>query len=215
MADVKKGFNIDKESVKSFPKKHPIIFHLLLIIITFFVILYATLFAIDSFTGHGIYANVPNVKGKTLTEAIVELKNAGFKWEVTDSTYSDTYKPGAVIEQEPKADSRVKPLRTIYLTMNAVTPRMVTVPMVVDMSYRQGMAMLEGLGFKDIRVETIFSPYKDLILDVKANGKPLKAGIRLPLNAKIEISVGNGLEEALPDSLSLENMSDSLSVVLE
>lgn len=192
---------MDKEKITGFPRKHPILFHLLLIIVTFFVLLYAVLVGIDSFTGHGVYEVVPDVKGKNLTEAVSELQAKGFKYEVTDSAYSDNYKPGAVIDQEPKAESKVKPLRTIYLTMNATSPRVVTVPMVVDMSYRQGLAMLEGLGFKDIKVETVYSPYKELILAVKANGKPIEAGTRLPLNAKIEISIGNGLEEALPDSI--------------
>lgn len=201
MADVKKNINIDKESIKRFPKKHPILFHLLLIVIAFLIIVNVTLFAIDSFTGHGIYAVVPDVKGKTLNEAVVELEKSGFKWEIADSAYSNTYAPGVILDQEPKAESRIKPLRTIYLIRNAVLPREVALPMVVDMSYRQGMAMLQGLGFNEINVKTVSSPYKDLILEIKANGKTVKNGTRVPLNTKIEMSIGSGVEEIIEDSI--------------
>lgn len=201
MADVKKNINIDKESIKRFPKKHPIIFHLLLIVIAFLIIVNVTLFAIDSFTGHGIYAVVPDVKGKTLNEAVVELEKSGFKWEIADSAYSNTYAPGVILDQEPKAESRIKPLRTIYLIRNAVLPREVALPMVVDMSYRQGMAMLQGLGFNEINVKTVSSPYKDLILEIKANGKTVKNGTHVPLNTKIEMSIGSGVEEIIEDTI--------------
>lgn len=201
MADVKKNIIIDKESIKRFPKKHPILFHLLLIVIAFLIIVNVTLFAIDSFTGHGIYAVVPDVKGKTLNEAVVELEKSGFKWEIADSAYSNTYAPGVILDQEPKAESRIKPLRTIYLIRNAVLPREVALPMVVDMSYRQGMAMLQGLGFNEINVKTVSSPYKDLILEIKANGKTVKNGTRVPLNTKIEMSIGSGIEEIIEDTI--------------
>ena len=48
----------------SFNKKHPILFNLLLIAITFFVICYCALVAADIFTEHGKMQEVPDVKGK-------------------------------------------------------------------------------------------------------------------------------------------------------
>lgn len=203
---------MDKKNITGFPKKHPILFHLLLIAITLFVVLYGVLFAIDSFTGHGVYVVVPDVKGKVLTEAVDELAAVGFKYEVTDSAYNDKCPPGTVIDQEPKAASKVKPSRTVYLTMNATSPRLVTVPSVIDMSCRQGMAMLLGLGFKNVKVDTVYSPYKDLILSVKANGNIVNSGSKLPLTAAIEISIGNGMEEVLPDSIA-DEFADSVAAL--
>lgn len=195
---------MDKDKIKGFPTKHPILFHLILIVITAFILLYAVLCVIDSFTGHGVYETVPNVKGMTLQEASHNLVSKGLKWQVVDSVYNDDYQPGAVVEQEPKEDSKVKPQRTIYLMLNAVSPRTVSVPSLVDMSYRQGMAMLEGLGFKNIAEETVDSPYKDLILDVKVNGKELIPGAKYPVTSKIVVVVGNGYEDVMPDSIEAE-----------
>ena len=166
--------------------------------------MYGVLMAIDSFTGHGVYSVVPDVKGKSLNDAVGNLATSGFKGEVSDSTYSDAFPPGVVIDQEPKEGSKIKPLRTIYLTMNAISPREVSVPSLVDMSCRQGLAILNGLGFKNVRVDTIYSPYKDLIVSIKVNGKNINNEERLPITSAIVISVGNGMSDVLPDSIEAE-----------
>lgn len=199
--------------IKRIIVKHPILFNLLLIMFTFFVLMYGVLFAIDSFTGHGVYTVVPNVEGESLLKATMELEAAGFKCEVSDSTYSDKHAPGVVVDQEPKAGSKIKPNRTIYLTMNAVMPRMITMPTIVDMSCRQGIAVLNGLGLKDINVDTVYSPYKELILSVRVNGKEVTPGMRLPLTSRISISIGNGVEATLPDSIESENIVEESFVI--
>lgn len=196
---------LTKEIIKNFPQKHPILFHIMLISITFCVVVYGVLLVIDSFTRHGEYEVVPQVEGVSLQKAIEQLENKGLRWEITDSAYSDVLEPGAVLAQEPVANSKVKPHRVVYLTVNATSPRMVGVPNVIDMSMRQGKAILEGLGFKNIAVVSVSSPYKELILDVKANGKSVKKGLQLPLSAQLELSVGSGVEEILVDSIEAES----------
>ena len=196
---------LTKEIIKKFPQKYPILFHVMLISITFCVVVYGVLLVIDSFTRHGEYEVVPQVEGVSLQKAIEQLENKGLRWEITDSAYSDVLGPGAVLAQEPVANSKVKPHRVVYLTVNATSPRMVGVPNVIDMSMRQGMAILEGLGFKNIAVVSVSSPYKELILDVKANGKSVKKGLQLPLSAQLELSVGSGVEEILVDSIEAES----------
>lgn len=200
--------------IKNFIAKHPILFNLLLIMVTFFVLMYGVLMTIDSFTGHGIYTVVPNVEGVSLNEARSTLEAVGFKCEVSDSTYSNNHAPGTVVAQDPKADSKIKPNRTIYLTMNAVSPRMVTLPSIVDMSCRQGLAMLNGLGLKNIKVDTVYSPYKELILAVKVNGKDANPGMRLPLSSRVSVYIGNGIGHELPDSVETENIEEE-SLVIE
>lgn len=196
---------LTKEIIKNFPQKYPILFHVMLISITLCVVVYGVLLVIDSFTRHGEYEVVPQVEGASLQKAIEQLENKGLRWEITDSAYSDVFGPGVVLAQEPVANSKVKPQRVVYLTVNATSPRMIGVPNVVDMSLRQGMAILEGLGFKNIRVNTVSSPYKELILDVKANGKSVNMGLQLPLSAKLELSVGSGVEEIIVDSIEAES----------
>ncbi len=181
-----------KFNILEIPRKYPVLFNIFLIFVALIIIVNGVLLMIDSFTQHGIYEVVPELKGKSISETEFILEDKGFKYEITDSTYSNDVKPGCVVEQEPKALSKVKPHRTIYLTINAVSPRTIAVPMIVDMSYRQGRAMLEGLGFKNITIDTIDSPYKDLIVGVKIDGKELTPGKRMSADTHIVISVGSG-----------------------
>lgn len=195
---------LTKEIIKNFPQKHPILCHIMLISIAFCVVVYGVLLMIDSFTRHGEYEVVPQVEGVSLQKAIEQLEHKGLRWEIMDSAYSDVLEPGAVLAQEPVANSKVKPQRVVYLTVNATSPRMIGVPNVVDMSLRQGKAILEGLGFKNISVNIVSSPYKELILDVKAGGKSVNWGLQLPLSAKLDLFVGSGVEEVLVDSIEAE-----------
>jgi len=197
---------VDKTKLLGFPKRHPILFNLMLIGLSFLALVYAVLLSIDVFTDHGEYVVVPDLKGKSLNEAELDVRAVGFKCEITDSTYNDNFDRGAIVDQEPKANSKVKANRTIYLTINAFMPRKVSFPRVVDMSCRQGRAVLEGLGFKNIKVDTVSSPYKDLIINVKVDGRTAVAGERLPLLIPINLSVGSGGEEVKADSIGVDSL---------
>ncbi|MCF0185462.1 MAG: PASTA domain-containing protein [Bacteroidaceae bacterium] len=175
-----------------FPKKHPIIFNFLLIMAVGWVLTTIALFAIDIFTDHGHTVKVPNVKNMQFNKAIAEIENCGFSWEITDSVYSDEFKPGSIIDQDPKGDQYVKRLRKVYLTVNAFQPRLVPLPNVTEMSQRQGQSLLEGLGFKNIQILTVPSEYAGLILSVSVNGRQVEAGTKIKLSSMIQLTVGDG-----------------------
>ena len=204
-----------KKFLIEFPKKYPIIFNMILIMMTFFVIMYGVLCIIDSFTDHGEYVTVPNITGLSIDDATAKLEMEGFKWEITDSAYNKNLKPGCVIDQEPKENSNVKALRTIYITMNAVAPRIVSLPNVNDMSQRQGVAMLEGIGFKSVNVDCVPSPYKDLIVGVKVKGVIVEPGTRLPVNSIIYVQVGDGYQCITADTLELDESEMELELEYE
>lgn len=188
--------------ILSFCKKHPIIVNFLAICVTFIVLCLITMLLLNIFTEHGKYKNVPNVKRLPVSEAIKQLESAGFRWEITDSTYNETFPLGSVIEQDPKPEAHAKSLRTVYLSVNASSPRTVSLPALNDMSLRQGESILQGLGFKNVNIVYETSPYKDLILSMTVNGRYVPAGTRLPLTAQITLTVGNGIEYEFADSLA-------------
>ncbi|MDE7443293.1 MAG: PASTA domain-containing protein, partial [Muribaculaceae bacterium] len=102
-------------SIIDFCKKHPIVFNLGLIFIATLLIIWISLAWLDSWTSHGQYVVVPDVKGLTYQRANELLKTAGFYTELSDSVYSDTASPGEVMDQIPRAKDKVKSNRTIYL----------------------------------------------------------------------------------------------------
>lgn len=163
----------------------------------------AALFWLDSWTMHGKEALVPDVKGKTYDTACTLLNADGFEVVLSDSVYDRSTRPGTVVEQSPKVNTRVKPGRTIYLTINAFSPKTVTLPALTDISVRQARSILEALGVTRIDEVSVPSEFKDLVISVKRNGTPLMPGARIPVNSVIVLEVGDGLPamNADPDSL--------------
>lgn len=198
---------MSKIELKEFPKKHPIIFNLLLIFVAFIIVCNVVLFLLDIFTEHNKFHVVPNVNNMVLNEAVTKLEAADFKCEVVDSIYSDNFLHGAVVEQTPKENSRVKSNRTIFLTINAFAPRLIAFPNIIEVSERQGNSRLVSLGFKNINIQTVSSPYNGLILDCKINGEHVNPGTKVPSSSNITIVVGDGGSEVMSvDSLNIEEV---------
>ena len=153
---------------------------------------------------------VPNVRNMPLVQAAEKLEKAGFKWDISDSTtYNEQYKPGVVIDQDPRPHSMIKAIRTIYLKVNAMHARSVKLPKLYENSVRQGLAMLRSYGFKNVQVDSVASPYKGLILQVTANGHQVAEGSMVSVNAFIKLTVGDGSiadldPEALLDSATID-----------
>lgn len=179
-----------------FIKKHPILFNFLLILLAGWIVIWITLIALDSWTGHGKYEVVPNMKGLSYSQAQKALLATGLQAELSDSVYDNSTAPGTVIEQSPRAKTKVKPGRVVYLTINAFSPKMVVVPSLMDMSLRQARSVLEGLGIKNIKESYVASEYKDLVMGVKFNGIQLKPGARIPATATVTIEVGQGFDNS-------------------
>ncbi len=190
----------------AFVKRHPIIVNLVLVVVAFFAVCYAALFGLDIFTEHGKTVAVPDVRNMSAVEAARVLHNAGFNCEVTDSLYNDRYDLGAVVEQTPKAGAEVKSHRTIYVTVNYSSPRTIMLPNLADYSERQGLSMLQGLGFGRVEVEYVASPYRGLILGVLVDGRQMEPGTRVLPSVSITLRVGDGNE--LPDSTAMEDFID-------
>lgn len=171
---------------------------------------------LEVWTRHGQEAVVPEVKGMNLYKAEEVLTAAGFEVIVNDSVYEAKIKPGQVVDQNPKANSKVKDGCTIYLAINAFTPRQVLLPNLTDISYRQAKSVLDGLGIKNVTVDTVPSDFKDLVLAVKRDGKRLMAGARVPINAKIVIEIGAGIpEEILNNEVDIDSMDIDTTYTVE
>lgn len=192
----------------SFIQRHPILANVIIICIIAILGVIIAYLSTAVFTKHGQSDVVPGVENMSYTEAISKLHDRGFKIEIRDSLYMDNVKPGYVIEQFPKANSVVKPGRKIFLYINAVHPKEVIIDddnrpsedALKSFSFRQGMAHLEELGFKNIRIVRVLGE-TDRIIKVMANGHVVKKMEKVPLNARIVVEVQDGRMSELRDSL--------------
>lgn len=201
---------------RTFAGRHPVPVNLLIILIVAALGICIIYFSIAIFTKHGKSDIVPPVENMSYTEAIRTLHDKGFKVDIRDSLYKDDVKPGFVIEQFPKANSVVKPGRKIFLYINAVHPKEVVIdddnhPMddaLRSFSFRSGMAKLQELGFKNVKVQYVLGD-NDCIVKVLANGVPVKKMQKVPVNAAIIVQVYDGRLAALRDSLQNEELIEA------
>lgn len=189
-------------------RKHPILFNIMLIILTACVLVWIGLTCLDVWTGHGKFVVVPDVRGMQYDRASQILSSGNLIAELSDSIYDEHVAPGTVVDQMPKMNDKVKPQRTVYLTINAFSPKAVMLPDFNGVSLRQAQSVLDGYGFKHVTVRYIPSEYRDLVLGAKFNGIALKGGTRVPISAAITLEVGEGYS-ALGDS---DIDSDSLNI---
>lgn len=150
---------------------------------------------LGSWTRHGEVTVVPAVKSLSYEEAQTRLADAGLKVELLDSVYETTTAPGVVLNQNPREGATVKPGRTVYVTVNAFSPRMVVIPSLADNSVRQARTTLNGLGITNISERRVPSEFQDLVLGVIYKGTRLSPGARVPVTANITLEIGQGLYE--------------------
>lgn len=144
-------------------------------------------------TNHGSFVEVPDLKGKTLETAQIELSDKDLVMEIQDSAnYNPKYPVFSVIEQYPLAGTQVKEDRKIYLILNPSGYRKVEVPNIVRKTFRQAKPTLEALGFKVGSKTYIDDLGKDEVIAIKFKGETIHAGDLLPITSKIDLVLGNG-----------------------
>lgn len=200
-----------KSAANGFIGRHPVLANIIVIVLVAFLGIWIVFLCLQLFTKHGDSDVVPAVENMSYTQAIKTLHEKGFRVDIRDSIYKEEMKPGFVIEQFPKSGAHVKPGRKIFLYINAVHPKEVVIDddknpsedALRGFSFRQGMARLEELGFKNIRVIKILGD-NDCIVKITANGKVVKKTDKIPVNSRLVVEVYDGRLGELRDSLQNE-----------
>ncbi len=181
--------------------KNPFVGNLLLAVVVACGLVYGALRWLDVYTRHGEAVEVPDVKGLKMDEATGVLEQSGLQYNVIDSVFSKDVEPGAIVELVPSAGQKVKKGRIVFITVNALTSQMATIPEVEDLSLRQAYALLKARGFERIDVEYVAGDYKDLAVAVELRGRVLKKDENVPLTAPLVLKVSSGEAEMPVDSL--------------
>ena len=194
-----------------FFKKHYILKHLLLLVIVVVLLFTGLIFWLDNYTRHNEQKLVPDVIGMTEENAATLILGRELNFEVVDSVYRTCALPGAIVDQDPKADSFVKKERKIYLIINAKAAQMTKLPEVVDLSLRQAQTLLAGADFKIKEVIYQPSDYRDLVLEVLYDDKIVNAGEEIPTYSELILHVGDGGIKIETDTIA----ADTTAVIEE
>lgn len=164
--------------------------HLLAAVTIVIVLLFALFKGLNGYTNHGEALKVPDVTGLNETQVRRILGSNNMRFEIIDSVYSANDAPGAVVDQIPKADSKVKEGRKIFLTINAIAPRMVSIPDIRYSSLRQARSHLKGVGLKVGDIMYAPSENENLVMDVFFEKKAISNEDMVPFGSSIDLVVG-------------------------
>lgn len=158
---------------------------------------------LDSYTMHNQAIVVPNLKGMQVEEAESMLKAKKLRYQIVDSVYSKDVAPGAIVEQIPDGDAKVKENRIVFLTLNAKNAQTIELPDVLETSQRQAVASLRSIGFVVDSIRYVTYEYRDLVVDVLYNNRVVTSGTRLPFGSKLILEVGDGNIDMPIDSIQV------------
>lgn len=198
-----------------FFKKHYILKHILLLLIVVVALFAGLIFWLDDYTRHGEQKLVPDVIGLTEKNAATLILSRELNYEVVDSVFRTGAFPGAVVEQDPKADSFVKKERKVYLIINAKSAQMTQLPEVVDLSIRQAQALLMGADFRIKEIVYKPSDYRDLVLEVIYKDSIVKAGDKIPTFSELVLHVGDGGIKINTDTIAADTANVNEDVIIE
>lgn len=166
--------------------------HLGIAIAVGIILILAVLLWLRIYTHHGQAITVPDLTALTTDEVGDVTTSRQLRYEVVDSVFSNELPRGTVLKQNPKANSRVKKNRKIFLTMNAVNPEMVSMPALVGLSNRQSRLALQnaGLILGDISYQPDYA--RNNVLQQMYNGSVINEGTEITKGTVIDLVLGMG-----------------------
>lgn len=181
-------------------------------LLSVFLVFWLTSWYLDSTTKHGEdnYIAVPNLYGKHMDDIDGILAEKGLELEISDSIYDDNKAKGSVILQKPgPTDSTnlyVKEGRTIYVTVVAKSPKMITVPLLVSKSKRHAEGICKIIGLK-VKYKYVPDPNRDWVKEQRYKGKKISANTRIKKGETIELYIGQGSGGGVEDVPNLVGLT--------
>ena len=169
--------------------------NLLAMLLTLVVVIVGVFVFLNFYTHHGETIAVPDLRGQRTEVAMRKLEALGMRGEVVDTGYNPRELADVILDQDLEPGYQVKVNRLIRLTVNAASPRPVTLPDIADnCSLREAKMRLEILGFRLTPIRRIRGDL-DWVYAVEARGKEVRKGDKLNVNIPLTLVVGDGAED--------------------
>lgn len=156
-----------------------------------------TLFLFDKlimplYTNYNEGLTVPDLTRITLEEAQEELTAVGLRFEVSDRRANSAFPANYVIDQQPAANTIVKPNRKVYLTVNTEVKPVVAVPNVVSLSLRNAQIQLQNYGLEIGSTSYESSRFKNVVLR-----QSIAQGDTVAKGTTIDLVISDGLGDKI------------------
>lgn len=144
-------------------------------------------------TNHGNEITVPDLRKMSEQEVEEKLDALNLDYVLLDSVdFRKDFPKHSVVEQDPIAGSKVKEDRKIYIKINSSGFTTVRIPNLIEKTYRQAVPTLKALGLEEGTIT--YKPYlgRDMVLEMRFNGKKLNPGDKVFKSSKIDLVLGDG-----------------------
>jgi eukaryotic-like serine/threonine-protein kinase len=201
-----------KNFITSFTFAKQILIAVAIVIVSLFLFMYWLSFT----TNHGEEIMVPDLRKMSLEQAEERLDDLDLDYELLDTVdYNAAFPKLSIVNQDPSPGEKVKQNRVIYVKINSTAYSKVRIPDLIQKTYRQAVPTLKALGLEVGDTSYIPNLAKDMIIEVKYNGKPVKSGQKVIKTSKIDLVLGDGKigfgsddadqDEEDNDSIDIEN----------
>lgn len=137
---------------------------------------------------------VPDLSGKTETEAQSEIESMGLVFKVSDHQYNDSYEAGKVISSDPEPGKEINKGETVSVIISRGTEK-VTVPNLYNMDLESARNALSELGLNVGKVETA-TQYSEVVEEGKVLNQNYQSGSSVAKGTEIDLVLSKGVEEA-------------------
>ncbi|MDO5017474.1 MAG: PASTA domain-containing protein [Porphyromonas sp.] len=185
-----------------------------LMVLVGLLLLWGSMLFLKGYTRHGQSIRLPDISGLNPQAAQQLLKKEHLNIEIVDSVYVEGVTPGIILDTTPKEGSLIKQGRTIFVTVNTMSVKQITIPNFAEQSERSVEMTLKGAGFKNVTAEYVPGQHHLLVLRLKdSTGRYLDAGDRVPYNTQLimEVSSADMYEAQMLDSLTMTGIEESLT----
>lgn len=168
-------------------------FYISLIIMALIVVVAfeMTFMYLDKFTRHGDEIEVPDLMGQNFVET-VEKFDGVFTFILLDSVYVKDFPEGAVFQQNPEPGSKVKQGRNVYVVCTSISPELVAMPNLRNLSLRQAMVHLEQVGLKTEKLEFINYFARNAVVEQRVKDVVVEPNEEVVKGTGITLVVGLG-----------------------
>ena len=158
--------------------------------------------------GAQVVINVPDLTGSSLTEALNDLQNLGFKVGIENSVHPEVPE-GSVIRTQPPANTSTNP-DTLVTIIVSVGPEAYPIPYVVDLETERAVYVIEESGFivgQKIEVNDDNVPIGYVISQNPLAGKKMGPG------STVDLVVSSGPSLIVLSDLSKKSVEDATQIL--
>ena len=130
-----------------------------------------------------------DIKNRSLDDAINILKSENYRYEVSDTLYTNKFQLGTIVDQYPQPNTRVKSGRTVRLKISQ-PEKSVAIPNLIGQSRRSAELELNQMG---LLIDTVYTEYNPEYPNGTIAWQYPKAGDRRKKGMGIQITVSNGM----------------------